>query len=509
MTAGEEGFQRELVRGNEVCGGRYTIVHRISCGGFATVYAAKTRSHQDVALKILDSGQAAKKTQSERMENEMKICAALFDVPNVVRPLDHGIIPELDSRPFIAFELVQGASLARLLTGDAMPSIKACEIARIMADTLAQLHARGVVHRDVKPSNILVEDHDGLRVRLIDFGFAFSSGVGPLPDTSGVTRTFELTGTVHYMAPEHCMAAPPTPHFDIYGLACTLWEMVVGHNPYLGHDPQEVLRRKLDRACPTPSIFDSSSMIQLDDELAELIDRGMRRNPKERIASAEEFRDRLDSIIERLSARRGGTLPAMAAAADERPRRLWWPAVLVLCSVLGGGTLAAYAPFSGTGPRGDTENHAVVEAPVTRSLLSSLAIPRELHVGAPASLTPMRLVMQPEVPSPEPSRASAKAPPKAPRAAKKPVAEDRDTSIACTEVRADLRAAQQRSEWVHVLQISEARPDCWSKVDRALLRIRALRTLGRYRACVAEGQNFSQTEVQRGISSCRARLEER
>lgn len=521
MTAAEDEFRRELVRGAELCGGRYTIEHRISCGGFSAVYSARTRNGRDVALKILDARHSARAIPIKRMENEMRIGVALSSIPGVVRPLDHGVVPELSDRPFIAFELVQGRGLDVLLDTKALLPLRACEIASRIASTLVQLHGRGVIHRDIKPSNVLVDDAHGLDVRVIDFGFAFSAGLGPLPDTSGLTGTFEVTGTVHYMAPEHCMAAPPTPGFDIYGLACTLWELVIGHGPYLGHDPEEVLRRKRDRSFPTPSIFEQSA--DLDDELAQLIDDGMRRDPSERIATAEEFRCRLDMIIERLRGCRGGTHPTMAATIAMAPRRRWRTSVLLGCAVLVTGTGVASMRATSTATRVDTvANSTVVATPILRAVASPRASSSELRVGFPPTLLgrvdtphalpspahPATVDPAPDAPSSPPSRIKTNPTESRAKVAPKGPARPEDPGPSCADVRDDLRRAQQRSEWNYVLKVSETRSTCWSGVDRALLRIHALRSLGRYRACVAEGQSFSQTEVQRSVSSCRARLKE-
>lgn len=522
MTLVDEAFRTELARGDKVCRGRYTIDHRISCGGTSAVYAARTPDGQDVALKILDARHVAKSTPAQRMENEMRIGAALFDLPSVVRPLDHGIIPELQDRPFIAFELVRGTTLDALINAKALPQRKACEIARSLADTLVQLHSRGVIHRDIKPSNIFVDEQHGLCVRLIDFGFAFSSGVGPLPNTSELTQTFEITGTVHYMAPEHCMAAPPAPSFDIYGLACTLWEMVVGYGPYLGHDPEEVLRRKRDRSCPTPSISACLSASKLDPEIAELIDLGMRRDPRERIASAEEFRRRLDAILERLGGVRGRTLPAMTTSTGA-PRRRWWPHLLLACLMLGASSAAAHLLVRENEVEEVRPTHANVLPPSLPELHVGFATdleaspsppqasdrvdspPPPVHAAAVEAAPPLARAPTPEA---SPRHAPRSSPVRATAPAVQSPSSEQRTPSPCAETRAALRGAQRKAEWGRILSLTEAHPSCWPNIDRALLRIPALRSLGRFRACVAEGEPFLQTEVQRAVSSCRARLKE-
>lgn len=329
------------------------------------------------------------------------------------------------------------------------------------------------------------------------------------------------------------MTAPPAPSFDIYGLACTLWEMVVGYGPYLGHDPEEVLRRKRDRSCPTPSISACLSASRLDPEIAELIDLGMRRDPRERIASAEEFRRRLDAILERLGGVRGRTLPAMTTPAGA-PRHRWWPPLLLACLMLAASSAAAHLLVQEKEPEG-------IRARVLPSSLSELSVAFVASVSAPrkqaiahatdfgASTLPPHALDREDSPPPSVQAAKVEAAPPLARtptleatspyasrsnptrstapAVQIPPSEQR-TPSPCAETRAALRGAQRKAEWERILSLTEAHPSCWPNIDRALLRIPALRSLGRFRACVAEGEPFLQTEIQRAVSSCRARLKE-
>lgn len=306
----------ELEAGTMLCGGRYRIERRVAGGGAATVYAATLLPNGSVvALKILNESCVHKRQFASRMRNEMQLGAGLQTVPNMVRPLDHGELPELDRRPYIAFELQAGHDLGSL--PKPLHPLLACKIARSLADTLAHLHARGVVHRDVKPSNVLVDLDHGLRVRLIDLGYASSIGCGMLPDTRGLTAEIEVTGTLEYMAPEHVLGHPAAPSFDVYGLASTLWEMVLGTNPQSGRRQAEITRMLCDAKAPSLSAAGHPLALGIDAELVALIDRGLKKDVGERVASAAAFREALDGIVTRLEAARDGAGRSRIAGETE------------------------------------------------------------------------------------------------------------------------------------------------------------------------------------------------
>lgn len=310
----------ELDAGTLLCSGRYRIERRLAGGGVATVYAATLMPNEaPVALKILNESCVHKRQFASRMRNEMQLGAGLQTVPNMVRPLDYGEVPELDGRPYIAFELQEGLDLGSL--PKPLDPLLACKIARSLADTLAHLHGRGVVHRDVKPTNVIVDLDDGVRVRLIDLGYASSIGCGMLPDTRGLTAEIEMTGTLEYMAPEHILGQPAAPSFDMYGLASTLWEMVLGTNPQSGRRQADISRMLCDATIPSLSASGHPLAFGIDPELVALIDRGLKKDVGERVPSAAEFRDALNGIVTRLETARagaGGTEIAVAEAPEGR-----------------------------------------------------------------------------------------------------------------------------------------------------------------------------------------------
>jgi len=317
----EDEERGELLPETSVLRGRYRIIECIAQGGMATVYAAAREDGSRVALKVLHAQYVKDPELLERFENEMRVGYALQDVPAIVRPLDFGGLPELDGRPFMALELQAAPTLGDLLLGTEMEPLRACRIARAIADALCGLHERGVIHRDIKPENILVDESaEPLRIRILDLGFAHSMGNGVVPKTAGLTRSGERVGTKLYMPPEQATGVvETTPRVDVYALGATLWEMLEGIPPYYGIEIYEVLRRKCNFKMPAPSL--RLEMPKLDSELAGLVDEAMERDPELRIPSASAFRERLDVIL--LKMERAETTES--ARTVEFPRALTVP----------------------------------------------------------------------------------------------------------------------------------------------------------------------------------------
>lgn len=295
----------DLQAGTLLLEGRLRIIGRIGKGGWSTVYRAiLTEPKTEVALKIIASQQLepeARQTSEERFRNEMSFAAALGAHPNIVRPLDMGRVPELGNRLYMLQELVKGPALRDLILGERLSMLRACSLIRDIANALVELHDRGIIHRDVKSSNIMVTSIDGVeQAKLLDFGYAYAQKDAVFVPKTELTQAHERPGTKHYMAPEQAAGAPPAPSFDVYALAVTLHEALAGHVPYHTHSPQDVVIRKCNPSEPSFSI--EGKRPGLLPELAELVDEGLARKPEERLPSARAFRDRLDQILEILRA---------------------------------------------------------------------------------------------------------------------------------------------------------------------------------------------------------------
>ena len=210
-------------------GGRYSLVQRLGGGGMATVWMAQdTRLRRQVAVKVISDALAAQAPYVERFRREARIAAGLSH-PNLVKVYDFG---SDDERPFLVMEYIEGDALSRGSVGANRPLIDSETLARELLDALSHIHAAGIVHRDIKPANVLVGP-DG-RARLTDFGIAQAE------DSTGLTDTGQVIGTLKYLAPEVARGEPATPRSDLYSLGVLLSEVAAG-------DRSPSLARLIDR----------------------------------------------------------------------------------------------------------------------------------------------------------------------------------------------------------------------------------------------------------------------
>jgi serine/threonine-protein kinase len=179
-----------------------------------------------------------------QFSNEVRNAGAVHS-PNVVRIFDAGRLS--DGRPFVVMEYVDGETLDRVIARGPLALSTVREIARQVLAALSCIHASEIVHRDVKPSNIIVLDDrsDGLAVRLIDFG------ISELVDPGRRGLSVMISGTPHYMAPDQVLGRPQTPRVDLFAMGVVLYEMVTGRLPFVGQNPAEIAGAVLC-AAPTP-----------------------------------------------------------------------------------------------------------------------------------------------------------------------------------------------------------------------------------------------------------------
>lgn len=507
-----QGNTDEVQEGTLLCNGRFEVHYRVGQGGFATVYQATDhQTHAKTALKILSSSKVAPH-QQDRFENEARIGALLSPHPAIVRPLEIGNIPELGGRPYLAMEFVRAPTLKRLSLVHPLAPAKACSVIFDITEALTHLHQQGIIHRDVKPTNIIVEDTPGTRARLIDFGFAFALKDAALPQDRRITRTYDLTGTRHYMAPEQGMSQPPAPAADVYALACSLYHALVGGPPYASDSADDVLRRKIDRNHPEFSIGAAPTAKNIPAGLAALVDAGMRRNPQDRPSMAE-FGARLKVFA------RGGIATA-AVPTTETPKApyrhgRWLAAVLVALPLLG---LALHS-FT---------NNARVETDTTPRLMSTVQLdPAEEDPVQPkdvASVQPPKVestndpiakpAMAPEGTSnttgtpddTEGASDTATEPPTKKRArakkAPKPRAPQPPAKVDCADILRQASAARLARQWDRLLTLTR-RAKCWkSRAKRTRLRAHALYGAQRFEQCVKFARGVQDPAVKKIADRC-------
>ena len=255
--------------------GRYAVTGRIAHGGMATVYqATDTRLDREVALKVMHAELARDEEFRHRFTGEAKSVARLSH-QNVVAVFDQGA-----DGPFLylAMEFVPGRTLKQLLrdSGRFAPAT-ALEIMAGVLDGLAAAHASGIVHRDVKPENVLVTA-DG-RVKVADFGLARALSA------AGHTRTGLLIGTVAYVPPEQVTGGPTGPAGDVYSAGVMLFELLTGRPPFSGDTPLSVAYQHVNSGVPAPSTLVPGIPAAVD----QLVLAATTRDPAQRLPDAVEF----------------------------------------------------------------------------------------------------------------------------------------------------------------------------------------------------------------------------
>ena len=283
---------------------RYKVVRHIANGGMAGVWEAHDELlDRAVAVKVLAQHLSEDDRARARFEREARAAAGLSSHPNVATIYDVG---EHEGRAFIVMELMRGGSLADVLRrGDRIEHQRALRWLREAASGLDAAHAAGVVHRDVKPANLLLDDRD--RLGIGDFGIA------RLAWEEQVTQTGQVLGTAAYLAPEQAMGEPATAASDRYSLAVVAFELLTGEKPFQAEHFAAQARAHIEDDPPRVSELDPELSERVDD----VIDRGMAKDPDYRWASAAEFVERLD---ESLAPRRGRAPPAPPAPRAPRLR---------------------------------------------------------------------------------------------------------------------------------------------------------------------------------------------
>jgi len=261
---------------NTLLNGRYQILGRVGEGGMATVYRAlDTRLGREVAVKVLHSQYTGDEAFLQRFQQEAEFAASLGAHPNIVDIYDIGEDGDLH---YIVMEFVEGQSLKDRIAEQRRFSVdEAFAIGQQVASALAFAHARGLIHRDIKPQNILVTP-EGI-AKVTDFGIARSMS------SSQMTRTGMVMGTVHYISPEQAQGKTATPQSDIYSLGVILYEMLAGHLPFDAETAVGIAMQHVHSE--PPSLWEYNP--ELPGQAVAAVMRALEKDPERRYRDAAEF----------------------------------------------------------------------------------------------------------------------------------------------------------------------------------------------------------------------------
>ena len=285
---------------------RYKVVRHIANGGMAGVWEAHDELlDRAVAVKVLAQHLSEDERARARFEREARAAAGLSSHPNVATIYDVG---EHEGRAFIVMELMRGGSVADVLRrGDRIEHQRALRWLREAAAGLDAAHAAGIVHRDVKPANLLLDDRD--RLGIGDFGIA------RLAWEEQVTQTGQVLGTAAYLAPEQAMGEPAIAASDRYALAVVAFELLTGEKPFQAEHFAAQARAHIEDDPPRVSELAPDLSERVDD----VIDRGMAKDPDDRWATAEEFVERLGEALTPPPPKRGAAGTTATRKLDRTP----------------------------------------------------------------------------------------------------------------------------------------------------------------------------------------------
>ena len=292
----------------ETIAGRYELEEVVGHGGMSTVYKAHdSLLERNVALKVLHQQYNEDEDFVERFKREARSVAQLQH-PNIVTVIDRG---EEAGRQYIVFEFIDGENLKELVVRKGRLGLRdALEVAHEVARGLAFAHDHGLVHRDVKPQNVLLNG-DG-HAKVTDFGIARSLDVD-----HGVTQPGTILGTSNYIAPEQASGQPVDAHTDVYSLGIVMYEMLTGELPFPGESFVAVAMKHIQE--PSPNVLDVRGDLPL--RVAEMIDRALEKDPEHRFPTMDAFAAEIEANLAELDRGEDGDVTMVVPAAQRLQRQ--------------------------------------------------------------------------------------------------------------------------------------------------------------------------------------------
>lgn len=536
-SAIEADQEARILPGSLLLGGRLEIVGEVARGGMSVVYRAIDHAQGDrhVALKIV-TAEAEGSDTAARFLNDLRLAASLEGHPHVVRALGIGCLdgPQgFEGRMYLVTEMLEGVSLDRVMADHrlGLDWRRACTIARDVARALVDLHERGIVHRDIKPGNVLLTQGETEKAMLIDFGLAYATGDGWEEQSPDLTQEGHAPGTVLYMPPEQMAHERPAPSMDAYSFGVMLYELFSGNPPHHKLGVGELLARKCDRSRPPFPI--AKLCPELDPRLTVLVDRCLHFDAPAR-PRARELLATLEAVIEAPPIEAAGRSAAAVGPVTElQPAEVALrPAPLVSDRptkrgkgwLLGAaGALAAMASIAALWSTGTPAEPVDAATPTTptappaapsesRAPVAGIdpGIAAEGSRPAPAPVVAQQEPTQVDPPSPGQPPAidpAAKRAPKAPNAGK---AKAKPRIDECPTTVRDAQEAAASRQWGRVIRLTKS-SECWTpqaSAERTKLRTQALFETLRYNECAAAGKGSTHPDVIRWVRICESKSQE-
>jgi eukaryotic-like serine/threonine-protein kinase len=338
---------------------RYRDARPLAVGGMGEIFLATDRElGREVALKVLSDRYAQDEALRKRFEREALTAARLSGTPNVVTIFD---VTEHNGRPIIVMEYLPGGSLQDVIAAGPVPPAQALRWLDEAAGALDAAHRAGIVHRDVKPANLLLDERSDVRVA--DFGVASAVGMHTL------TETGTIVGTAGYLSPEQARGEHASAASDRYGLAVVAWELLVGRRPFVAESVTAEALAHANAPIPSAAAANPALPRRVDDVFA----RGLAKDPGRRYPSAAQFAGELRRAFDESEEE-----TQFFAAPATTARRSWWIPLLFV-ALLAAGVIAAVLGTRGSG------DHAAQPRTVVRTVTAPGRTVRETVTTAPAT----------------------------------------------------------------------------------------------------------------------------
>jgi eukaryotic-like serine/threonine-protein kinase len=286
--------------------GRFEIEEVIGSGGMSVVYkATQLRVNRHVAIKTLRLQLDTKPVYRERFQREINLLSTLSH-PNIVTVYD--CLIGADDQPYVVMDYLRGSSLEKLIKdGGALSPERCVRIAVQICSALDHAHRRGVIHRDVKPGNIVLMDNEMDFVKVVDFGLAKLN-----QDNRRLTQSGELWGSPPYMSPEQAQGKPEDERSDIYSFGAVLYEMLTGKDPFhYAISVFELIQTHVKSTPPT--IAEANPAVSIPPKLEQVVFKALAKDPADRFQTAAEM---LNAIVEATAGMRSGESGDLLLLAD-------------------------------------------------------------------------------------------------------------------------------------------------------------------------------------------------